>query len=446
MKIVVVGTGYVGLVSGVCFSEFGYTVICVDKDEQKIASLQSGKSPIYEPGLDALMEQNINAGFFTTELAGALAQADIVFIAVGTPTRSLDGHADLSYVFAAAEEIARSSTRHLTLVTKSTVPAGTGRKLAQLIRETNAALDFDIVSNPEFLREGSAIQDFMQPDRVIVGVESARAEATMRTIYRPITLAGRLLFLTSIESAELIKYAANSFLAVKIAFINEMADLCEKLGANIADVAQGMGLDARIGARYLEPGPGYGGSCFPKDTLALVKMAEAAETRSRIVEAAILSNDLRKYRMAEKILDACGGNLRGKTIAVLGVTFKAGTDDMRDSASLAILPELLRAGARIRAYDPQGMKEAAYLLPSKDIDWCMGSYQAMEGADLLVLLTEWHEFMRLDLARVKRLLRSPLVIDLRNIYKRDEMAQAGLDYISIGRAPLALRARETVVA
>jgi UDPglucose 6-dehydrogenase len=436
MKIVFVGTGYVGLVSGVCFSEFGYTVTCVDKDKSKIDLLRKGKTPIYEPGLEAMMQANVEAGrlFFSESLAESLADADVVFIAVGTPSRYDDGYADLSYVFAAAEEIAHSTKKYILVVTKSTVPAGTGSKIADIIRKANPKLDFDIASNPEFLREGSAIEDFMRPDRVIVGVESKRAEDIISELYRPLKLTNTPILFTSVESSELIKYAANSFLATKIAFINEIADLCEKLGANIIDVAHGMGLDSRIGRRYLEPGPGFGGSCFPKDTIALVKMAEYAGARTRIVDAVVMSNDLRKYRMAEKIFEACGGTLHDKTIAILGLTFKPGTDDMRDSASLVIIPELLRARAHIRVYDPQGMSEAKKLL-SGDIAWCKNAYETMEGAEALVLLTEWNEFMRLDLAKVKKLLKSPLVIDLRNIYKRDEMKKAGLKYVSIGRAP-----------
>lgn len=437
MKIVFVGTGYVGLVSGVCFSEFGFQVTCVDKDKSKIEMLKSGKSPIYEPGLEAMMQANVKAGrlFFSDDLEKTLKDADVVFIAVGTPSRYDDsyGYADLSYVFAAAAEIAHSSDKYKLVVTKSTVPAGTGRKIAEIIKETNPSLDFDVASNPEFLREGSAIEDFMRPDRVIVGVESERAEEMISNLYRPLKLNNTPILFTSIESAELLKYAANSFLATKIAFINEMADLCEKLGANIIDVANGMGMDNRIGKRYLEPGPGFGGSCFPKDTLALVKMAEAAGIRSRIVESVVLSNDLRKYRMTEKIIEACDKNVRNKTIAILGLTFKPGTDDMRDSASLVIVPELLNAQANVRVYDPQGMNEAKKLLTGNNLTWCNDAYHAIENADAVVLLTEWNEFLRLDLGKVKSLLKNPLVIDLRNIYKREEMKQAGIRYVSIGR-------------
>jgi UDPglucose 6-dehydrogenase len=437
MKIVFVGTGYVGLVSGVCFSEYGYDVTCVDKDKSKIASLKAGKVPIYEPGLDTLMHSNVQAGrlHFTDDLTTALEEADVVFIAVGTPSRYDDGYADLTYVFAAAEEIARSCKKYILVVTKSTVPAGTGRKIAEVMRETNPKLEFDVASNPEFLREGSAIEDFMRPDRIIVGVESKRAEEIIAELYRPVMITNTTILFTTIESSELIKYAANSFLATKIAFINEMADLCEKLGANVLDVAHGMGLDSRIGKKFLEPGPGFGGSCFPKDTMALVKMAEFADVRSRIVEAVVMSNDLRKYRMAEKVMEALGGTVRDKTIAVLGLTFKPGTDDMRDSASLVIIPELQRARANVRVYDPQGMNEAKKLLKG-DLTWCSNAFETMENADALVLLTEWNEFMRLDLDRVKKTLKEPLIIDLRNIYKREEMKKAGLKYISIGRPPV----------
>jgi UDPglucose 6-dehydrogenase len=438
MKIVFVGTGYVGLVSGVCFSEFGYTVTCVDKDKGKIDLLKKGKTPIYEPGLEAMMHANIAAGrlSFTESLKEALADADVVFIAVGTPSRYDDGYADLTYVFAAAEEIAHCTSKYILVATKSTVPAGTGGKIAEVIRKANPKLDFDVASNPEFLREGSAIEDFMHPDRIIAGVGSDRAKEIIAELYRPLTVSNTPLLFTSIESSELIKYAANSFLATKIAFVNEMADLCEKLGGNIQDVAHGMGLDSRIGKRYLEPGPGFGGSCFPKDTSALAKMAEYAGMRSRIVESVVMSNDLRKYRMAEKIFEACGGTLHRKTIAILGLTFKPGTDDMRDSASLVIIPELLRAKAQVRVYDPQGMSEAKKLLTTGDIEWCRNAYDTMKDAEALVLLTEWNEFMRLDLAKVKELLKKPLVIDLRNIYKPEEMKKAGLNYVSVGRPPV----------
>ena len=437
MKIVVVGTGYVGLVSGVCFSEFGFNVICVDKDINKIEQLRQGKPTIYEPGLEAMLQSNIKAGrlSFDNNLSAALKDADVVFIAVGTPSRYDDsyGYADLSYVFAAAEEIAKSSSKYILVITKSTVPAGTGKKVAETIRKANPSLDFDVASNPEFLREGSAIEDFMRPDRVIVGVESKRAEEFVSELYRPLKLNNTPILFTSIESSELIKYAANSFLATKIAFINEMADLCEKIGANITDVADGMGLDKRIGKRYLEPGPGFGGSCFPKDTIALVKMAESVGAQTRIVDTVVLSNDLRKYRMAEKIVDAVGGSVKDKTIAILGLTFKPGTDDMRDSASLVIIPELLNSGAKLQVYDPQGMEEAKKLLPEANIKWCENAYSTMENADSLVIVTEWNEFMSLNLEKTKTLLKNPVIVDLRNIYKPEEMKKAGIKYFSIGR-------------
>jgi len=437
MKLVFVGTGYVGLVSGICFSEFGFNVTCVDKDQGKIAQLKQGKPTIYEPGLEAMLQSNIKAGrlAFDDNLHNALQDADIVFIAVGTPSRYDDsyGYADLSYVFAAAEEIARSSHKYILVVTKSTVPAGTGKKIKELIQKANPALEFDVASNPEFLREGSAIEDFMRPDRVIVGVENKRAEEIIKTIYQPLKNNSTPILFTSVESAEVIKYAANSFLATKIAFINEMADLCEKLGADISDVALGMGMDNRIGKKYLEPGPGFGGSCFPKDTIALVKMAEDAGAASRIVESVVLSNDLRKYKMAEKMVSACGGSVANKTIAMLGLTFKPNTDDMRDSASLVIIPELLKLGATVKVYDPQGMEEAKKLLPDNHIIWCNNAYETMENADCLSIITEWNEFMRLDLEKTRNLLNTPLVVDLRNIYKPVEMKKAGITYISLGR-------------
>jgi UDPglucose 6-dehydrogenase len=435
MKIVLVGTGYVGLVSGVCFAEFGFSVTCVDKDKKKVELLKQGKVPIYEPGLEPLMHANVKAGrlTFSDDLPTALEDAEVVFIAVGTPPRYDDNHADLSYVFAAAEEIALSCKRYMLVVTKSTVPGGTGRKIAEMMARANPKLDFDVASNPEFLREGSAIEDFMRPDRVIVGVESDRAREIVARLYQPLKISNTPILFTSLESAELIKYAANSFLATKIAFINEIADLCEKLDANVVDVAQGMGLDERIGKNYLQPGPGFGGSCFPKDTVAFIKMAEQNGVRSRVVESVVMSNDLRKYRMAEKIFEACGGNVRDKNIAVLGLTFKPNTDDMRESASLVIIPELLREGAKIRVYDPQGMHEAKKLLTSDKITWFENAYDPLKDSDAMVLLTEWNEFMQLDFKKVKKLLKSPLVIDLRNIYKRDQMRKAGLQYISIGR-------------
>ena len=437
MRIAMIGTGYVGLVSGACFSEFGIDVVCVDKDAAKIAAIQSGRMPIYEPGLDDLVERNAGAGrlSFSTELGPAVSGADAVFIAVGTPSRRGDGHADLSYVFAAAEEIAQALDRYTVVVTKSTVPVGTGRKVAERIRAVRPDADFDVASNPEFLREGSAIGDFMRPDRVVIGTSSARAREVMGRIYRPLYLIERPILFTRLETSELIKYAANSFLAVKITFINEIADLCEKVGADVHDVAKGIGLDGRIGAKFLHPGPGYGGSCFPKDTLALVRTAQEAGSPMRIVETVVDVNDWRKQAMASRVVEACGGTIAGKTIAVLGLTFKPNTDDMRESPSLAILPALQAGGATVRAYDPEGMEEARKLL--EGIEYCPGPYETMAGADALVIVTEWNAFRSLDLARVKASLREPVVVDLRNIYNPAEMAEAGFRYFSIGRPPAA---------
>jgi UDPglucose 6-dehydrogenase len=433
MRIAMIGTGYVGLVSGACFSEFGASVTCVDKDAGKIARLQRGEVPIYEPGLDQVIENNTRAGrlSFTGELAPAVAGADAVFIAVGTPSRRGDGHADLTYVFSAAEEIARALTGYAVVVTKSTVPVGTGRRVAEIIRGIRPEAEFDVVSNPEFLREGSAIQDFMRPDRVVIGAESARAQEVMRELYRPLYLIETPMIFTTIETAELTKYAANSFLATKISFINEIADLCERVGADVQDVARGIGLDGRIGRKFLHAGPGYGGSCFPKDCLALVRTAQEAGAPVTIVETVTRVNETRKERMAQRIVRACGGSVQGKTIAVLGLTFKPNTDDMRDSPSLTIIPALQQAGASIRAFDPEGMVEAQKVL--ENVVFCGGAYDAMQGADALVLVTEWNEFRALDLERVKGLLRSPTVIDLRNIYKPADMADAGFFYFSIGR-------------
>ena len=433
MRVAMIGTGYVGLVSGACFSEFGVSVTCVDKDADKIDRLGRGEIPIYEPGLDQVVDSNRRAGrlAFTTDLVAAVAGADAVFIAVGTPSRRGDGHADLSYVFGAAEEIARALTGYAVVVTKSTVPVGTGRRVAEIIRKTRPEAQFDMVSNPEFLREGSAIQDFMRPDRVVIGVESERAKEIMRELYRPLYLIETPLIFTSIETAELTKYAANSFLATKISFINEIADLCEALGADVQDVAKGIGLDGRIGRKFLHAGPGYGGSCFPKDCLALVRTAQEAGAPATLVETTVKVNDRRKERMAARVIRACGGSVEGKTIAVLGLTFKPNTDDMRESPSLTLIPALRQAGATIRAFDPEGMAEAKKLLDG--VGFCNGAYDAMDGADALVIVTEWNEFRALDLKRVRALLRSPTVIDLRNIYKPADMAEAGFYYFSIGR-------------
>jgi UDPglucose 6-dehydrogenase len=436
MRIAVIGTGYVGLVSGACFSEFGVNVVCVDKDLDKIARLEKGQIPIFEPGLDQLVEANRRAGrlSFTDNLKEAVAGADAVFIAVGTPSRRGDGHADLSYVFGAAEEIAAALTGYTVVVTKSTVPVGTGRRVAEIVRKARPDAQFDVVSNPEFLREGSAIQDFMRPDRVVIGCESERAAAVVRELYRPLYLIEVPMIFTALETAELTKYAANSFLATKISFINEIADLCERVGADVQDVARGIGLDGRIGRKFLHAGPGYGGSCFPKDCLALTRTAAEHGVPIRVVEMAAHVNDSRKAAMAARIIRHCGGSVADKTIAILGLAFKPNTDDMRDSPSLAIIPRLKEAGATVRAFDPESMAEAKKELGG--ITYCASAYEAMEGADALVIVTEWNEFRALDLARVKSLLRTPTVIDLRNIYRPADMAKAGFYYFSIGRRPV----------
>jgi UDPglucose 6-dehydrogenase len=437
MRIAMIGTGYVGLVSGACFSEFGVDVVCVDKDASKIAMLEDGKMPIYEPGLEDLVASNVEAGrlTFTTDLKKAVAGADAVFIAVGTPSRRGDGHADLSYVYAAAKEIGEAISGYTVVVTKSTVPVGTGREVERIIGEIRPEGEFDVVSNPEFLREGSAIEDFMRPDRVVIGTKSERAQDVMRELYRPLYLIETPIVFTSRQTSELIKYAANTFLATKITFINEIADLCEVVDADVQDVARGIGLDGRIGRKFLHAGPGYGGSCFPKDTLALVRTAEEAGAPLRIVDTVVDVNDKRKGRMADKIIKACGGDVMGKTVAILGVTFKPNTDDMRDSASLDIVAGLQKAGATVRAYDPEGMEEAKKLMT--DVVWCKDAYDAMTGADAVALVTEWNQFRALDLKRVKSVLKAPVMIDLRNIYKPDEMAAAGFHYSSIGRAAVA---------
>ncbi|MGE0715904.1 MAG: UDP-glucose/GDP-mannose dehydrogenase family protein [Alphaproteobacteria bacterium] len=433
MRIAMIGTGYVGLVSGACFSEFGTDVVCVDKDEAKIARVKAGEMPIFEPGLDELVASNVAAGrlSFTTDLAEGVKGADAVFICVGTPSRRGDGHADLSYVYAAAEEIGRALDGYTVVVTKSTVPVGTGREVEAILRRVRPDAEVDVVSNPEFLREGAAINDFMRPDRVVIGTDSDRAQAVMRQLYRPLYLIETPIVMTRRETAELIKYAGNSFLAVKITFINEIADLCEKVGADVHDVARGIGLDGRIGRKFLHPGPGYGGSCFPKDTLAIVKTAQDAGTPLRIVETVVDVNERRKLAMADRVIAACGGSVAGKTVAVLGLTFKANTDDMRDSPSLAIVPALQAAGAVVRAYDPEGMDEARKLLPG--VEYGSGAYAVMEGADAVVLITEWNEFRALDPVRMRKALRAPVVVDLRNVYDPAEMTAAGLAYSSIGR-------------
>ena len=431
MRIAMIGTGYVVLVSAACLSEFGHDVVCVDKDGAKIAGLNAGKVPIFEPGLDEVVATNAKAGrlAFTSDLAAAMPGADAVFIAVGTPSRRGDGHADLSFVFGAAEEIAAALDGYTVVVTKSTVPVGTGRKVENIIRKLRPIADFDVASNPEFLREGSAIEDFRRPDRVIVGCETDRARDVIKEIYRPLYLHETPIVFTSRETSELIKYAANAFLATKITFINEMADLCEKVGADIQDVARGIGLDGRIGSKFLHAGPGFGGSCFPKDTLALLKTSQNSGAPARIVEAVIEVNDDRKKKMADKIVEAFGG-VSGKTLAVLGLTFKPNTDDMRDAPSLVIVPILQAAGARIRAYDPEGMAEAKKML---NVELCGDAYEAISGADGVVILTEWNEFRALDLGRLKSLLKHPLMVDLRNIYRPAHMAEAGFTYVSVGR-------------
>jgi len=433
MKVVMIGAGYVGLVSGACFSEFGVEVACVDKDANRIRDLIEGRIPIYEPGLEDLVRDNAKAGrlSFSTDLNAAMAGAEAVFIAVGTPSRRGDGHADLSYVYQAAREIAATLTGYTVIVTKSTVPVGTGRRVAEIIREVRPDAQFDVVSNPEFLREGSAINDFMRPDRIVIGTETERARDVMRRLYRPLYLIETPIVFTGLETSELIKYAANSFLATKITFINEIADLCEKVGADVHDVARGIGLDGRIGRKFLHPGPGFGGSCFPKDALALVRTAQEADAPLRIIEQVVASNDARKVSMVSRVTSAVGGNVRGKTIAVLGLTFKPNTDDMRDSPSLVILPRLIEQGAKVRAFDPEGMDEARKQMP--EVDYCGSAEDAMSGADCLLLLTEWNEFRALDPRRIKALLGKPVVVDLRNVYNPAEMRAAGLTYTSVGR-------------
>ena len=434
MRIAMVGTGYVGLVSGACFSDFGHDVVCVDKDAGKIAQLQRGEVPIYEPGLEALIRKNASAGrlAFTTDLVSGVAEAEAVFIAVGTPTRRGDGHADLSYVLAAAADIGRALTGYAVVVTKSTVPVGTNRKVAEAVRAANPEADFDVVSNPEFLREGAAIDDFMRPDRVVVGLETARARKVMAELYRPLSLREFPMVYTGLESAELIKYAANAFLATKITFINEIAALCEKVGADVKTVARGIGMDGRIGDKFLHAGPGYGGSCFPKDTKALARIGQEHASPMQIVETVIKVNDEVKRRMIDKIVDLCGGRLRDKTVAVLGVTFKPNTDDMRDAPALTIIPALVGAGAKVRISDPQGRHEGEALLPG--VKWIENPYQAANDADLVVLLTEWNEFRGLDLAKLARKMATPQMADLRNIYDPAEVRAAGFTaYVGVGR-------------
>ena len=434
MKVVMIGTGYVGLVSGACFADFGHDVICIDKDEAKIESLQKGEVPFYEPGLPELVASNVrwNRLSFATDLADAVRAADAVFIAVGTPSRRGDGFADLSYVEAAAKEIAREMDGFTVIVNKSTVPVGTGDNVEKLIATERPDGDFAVVSNPEFLREGNAIGDFKRPDRVVVGTNSERAREVMKELYRPLFLNETPILFTGRRTSELIKYAANAFLATKITFINEIADLCEATGANVQQVARGIGLDGRIGRKFLHAGPGYGGSCFPKDTLALSRTAQDFDSSLEIVDAVVRVNERRKKNMADKVISACGGDVKGKTIAILGLTFKPNTDDMRDAPSLVIISELQKAGAQIAAYDPEGMKEATRLL--NDVEFTSDPYDCITGADALVLITEWDQFRALDLHRIKEVLKEPVIVDLRNIYRPDEMNSLGFHYVSIGRS------------
>jgi UDPglucose 6-dehydrogenase len=429
-----IGGGYVGLVSGACFAELGNDVAVVEADAQKLASLRAGRIPIYEPGLDNLVADNVRAGRLTfgDDIAAAIAGTDAVFIAVGTPTRRGDGHADLSYVYAAVEQVARVLTGYTVIVTKSTVPVGTGHRIRAILKEVRPGLEVDVASNPEFLREGSAIGDFMRPDRVVIGVETERAREVLRLLYRPLYLIEAPILFTSLETAELIKYAANSFLAMKVTFINEMADLCERAGGDVHDLARGIGLDGRIGRKFLHPGPGFGGSCFPKDTLAMVRIAQDYGAPSRLIEAVVAVNDARKASMAARVIAAAGGDVRGKKIAVLGLTFKPETDDMRDAPSIPIVGRLVEDGAVVRAFDPEGMEQARPLLPP-GVEFCRDALDAASGTDLLIVVTEWNEFRAIDPARLREAMRGNLVIDLRNLYEPAAMRAAGFRYQSIGR-------------
>ncbi|WP_073973419.1 UDP-glucose dehydrogenase family protein [Erythrobacter donghaensis] len=436
MKIAMVGSGYVGLVSGACFADFGHDVVCIDKDQGKIDRLHAGIMPIYEPGLEGLVESNVKAGrlSFTTDLGEGIAGADAIFIAVGTPSRRGDGHADLTFVYEVAREVGEKLSGDAVVVTKSTVPVGTGDEVERIIRETGTAHRFAVVSNPEFLREGAAIGDFKRPDRIVIGAEDEFGREVMREVYRPLFLNESPILFTSRRTSELIKYAANAFLATKITFINEMADLCEKVGANVQDVSRGIGMDNRIGAKFLHAGPGYGGSCFPKDTLALLKTAEDYDSPTRIVEAVVKVNDSRKRAMGRKVVDALGGfeAARGKKAALLGLTFKPNTDDMRDSPAIAVAQTLMDAGVAVAAYDPEGMEQARPLLPG--VTMCENAYEAIAGADVVVIVTEWDAFRALDLRRVKELANAPVMVDLRNVYKPEDMRAAGFQYVSVGRA------------
>jgi UDPglucose 6-dehydrogenase len=433
MRVAMIGTGYVGLVSGACFADFGHVVTCVDKDLSKIERLERGEIPIFEPGLDELVASNVRDGrlFFASNGAGAIREADAVFIAVGTPSRRGDGHADLSYVYAAAEEIADLLDGFTVVVTKSTVPVGTGDEIEKIIRKRRPDADFAVVSNPEFLREGAAINDFKRPDRVVVGTEDERAREVMRELYRPLNLNETPIVFTGRRTSELIKYAANAFLAMKITFINEIADLCEAVDADVQQVARGIGLDNRIGSKFLHAGPGYGGSCFPKDTLALVRTAADADAPIELVETTVRVNETRKKAMARKIAAALGGEVKGKRVGILGLTFKPNTDDMRDSPSLDVVPALQAMGATVQAFDPEGMHEAAKLMDG--VEFKDGPYEVAEAADVLVIMTEWDQFRALDLDRVKLLLKQPTVVDLRNVYRADDMRARGFRYVSIGR-------------
>ena len=433
MRVAMIGTGYVGLVSGACFADFGHQVTCVDKDADKIAALKRGEIPIYEPDLDRLVASNVREGRldFSADLAGPVSEAEAVFIAVGTPSRRGDGHADLSYVYSAAREIAAALSGFTVVITKSTVPVGTGDEVERIIHDTRPDADVTVVSNPEFLREGAAIQDFKHPDRIVVGTNDDRARQTIFDLYRPLYLNQAPILYTDRRTAELIKYASNAFLATKITFINEIADLCEKVGANVQEVARGIGLDNRIGGKFLHAGPGYGGSCFPKDTQALIKTAQDHEVPLRIVEAVVAVNDTRKRAMARKVSGAFGGTLRGKTVAVLGLTFKPNTDDMREAPSIPLITALQDMGAKVRVHDPEGMEQAKKVLP--EVTYCDGPYACAENADALVIVTEWEQFRALDLARLKDTMAAPIVIDLRNVYRPEEMAKLGFIYESVGR-------------
>jgi UDPglucose 6-dehydrogenase len=432
MRVAMIGSGYVGLVSGACFADFGHEVVCVDVNAQRIEDLKQGRIPIYEPGLDRLVADNAAAGrlSFTTDLAAAVADCEAVFIAVGTPSRRGDGHADLTYVAAAARDIAKAIRGYTVVVTKSTVPVGTGDTVEQIIREARPDAEFSVVSNPEFLREGAAIEDFKRPDRVVVGANDERAKQVMAELYRPLSLNAAPVLFTDRRTAELTKYAANAFLATKITFINEIADLCEEVGADVQLVARGIGMDKRIGSKFLNAGPGYGGSCFPKDTLALIRSAQDNGVSLRVVEAVVAVNDARKTAMARKVVKACGGSVQGKTIAVLGLTFKPNTDDMRDAPSINIIDALQRAGATVRAHDPVGVEQAKAVL--HDVHYADSPYDCAQGADALVLITEWDAYRALDLARLRQRMKAPVVVDLRNVYRAEEMAKHGFDYVRVG--------------